>query len=71
MTKTVTFNDLLKENDNFNITYAKKGCTPKKTTLETPEEVLSFISENIYDINLLSINDVIIDLDKIIEKYTR
>ncbi len=69
MGKTITFKELLKGDTEFNITYAKKGGTPKKTTLKKPEEVLSFISENIYEINLLSINDIILDIDKIIEKF--
>jgi len=71
MTKTVTFKDLLKDNDSFNITYAKKGTTPKQLKVDKVEDVLSFISDNIYEINLLSINEVILDIDKIIEKYSK
>jgi len=70
-TKTITFKELLKESDSFNIAYANKNGLPKYTTLNKPEEVLSFISNNIYEIVYLSINDIVLDIDKIIEKYSR
>ena len=70
-TKTVTFKDLLKENNTFNIAYAIKNGLPKHKTLDEPQEVLFFISKNIYEMNYLSINDVVLDIDKIIEKYSR
>ena len=69
--KTITFDELLEDNDKFYITYARPGCTPKHTTLEKPEDVLSFISNNIYEMNLIAINDFILDIDKIIEKYSK
>lgn len=69
--KTITFKELLKDNDRFYITYNKKGGTPKHKIYDNPQDVLSFISENIYDVNLISINDVILDIDKIIKKYSK
>jgi len=70
-TKTVTFKDLQGDNTNsFNLTYAENGKA-KYITLDTPDEVLSFINENVYDIDYLSINEVSIDIDKLIEKYSK
>jgi len=70
-TKTVTFKDLLRGNESFTIIYANKNGIAKHTKIDTPKEVLSFISENIYEIKFLSINDIVLDIDKIIEKYSR
>lgn len=69
--KYVTFNDLLEyDNSDLHVTYVISG-RPKHKKLESPEEVLSFISENIYELDYLSINDVTIDINKLIEKYSR
>lgn len=66
--KTITFKDLLYNSKSFDITYVINHRS-KYITLDTANEVVSFINENVYDIEYLSINDVSIDIDKLIEKY--
>ena len=65
----MTFEKLLIGYDRYNVTYAKKGGISKYISFEKVEEVIQFINKNIYDINLLCINDVMLDINKIIEKY--
>ena len=65
----MTLTELLQEFEDYNITYAEIGGMPKNFIVQSAEEVVTFISENIFDINLLLINDINIDVNRIIEKY--
>jgi len=56
----------LEMNDGFNLMYAKKMGTPMSILLKSRIEVLEFIIENEDNIDFLSINDVVIDLPKLI-----
>jgi hypothetical protein len=67
--ETKTFKDLMIGYNNYNLTYARKGGSSNNVKFYTPEEVIRFLNENIYKIDILSINDTNIDVDKIIEKY--
>ncbi len=72
-TNTITLNELLKQHKDYNISYNEIDVInpPKNITVKTPEEVIRFINENIYTIDLLVINDVTLDIDKIIVKFNK
>lgn len=53
-------------NDGFNLVYAKSGGRPKNIFLETRREVVNFFIINLNDIDFISINDKIIDKDKLV-----
>jgi hypothetical protein len=53
--------------EGFNIIYAKKGGRPKNTFLESRRDVVEFFLENLNDIDMLSVNDVIIDTEQLIK----
>jgi len=53
-------------NDGFNIVYAKIGDSPKNIFLEKKEEVIKFFIQKLNDIDFISINDVNIDKNKLI-----
>jgi hypothetical protein len=53
-------------NEGYNIIYAKKMGRPKNIYFNTRIEVVEFFLENLNDIDLLSINDVIIDTKKLV-----
>ena len=46
----------------FNLTYAKICGSPKFAEFDTKNEVIDFLINNLYDIDLLTINDNIIDI---------
>lgn len=71
MSKTITLKELLKESDKFYVTYATNNGIAKRTVLINPEDVLEFLNKNIYEMKMLAINDVMIDIEKLIEKYSR
>lgn len=52
----------------FNLTYAKKNGTPKYTEFETRKEVIKFLLENLDNMDLLTINNMIIDINLLIKK---
>jgi uncharacterized protein YneR len=53
-------------NDGFNLVYAKSGKSPKNIFFENRKDVVNFFIDNINDIEFLSINDVIIDKNKLV-----
>ena len=53
-------------NDGFNIVYAKNVGSPKSIFLETRLEVTEFLINNLNNINFISINDVVIDINKLV-----
>jgi len=53
-------------NEGFNIIYAKKMSRPKNIYLENRINVINFMIEYNDDIDFLSINEVIIDKNKLI-----
>jgi len=60
------FND---ENiDGFHLLYAKHGSSPKHSWFKTRLEVTKFMIDNLNSIDLLIINDVNIDKDKLINE---
>lgn len=56
----------LEINDGFNLVYAKSGKTPKNIFLEKRKDVVKFFIDNFNDIDFISINDVIIDKNKLV-----
>jgi hypothetical protein len=52
--------------DDFNIVYAKKMGLPKRVVFDNKKNVIEFLLYNIDDIDFLSINEVIIDKNKLI-----
>lgn len=53
-------------NDGFNVVYAKRMSTPKNIFFDTRLEVVTFLLENLNDIELISINDVQLDKNKLV-----
>lgn len=53
-------------NDGFNIVYAKNGGSPKNIFLKTRLEVTEFLINNLNNVNFISINDVVIDINKLV-----
>lgn len=51
----------------FNLTYAKKCGIPKFVEFETKNEVIKFLIEYIEDMDLLTINNSIIDINLLIK----
>jgi len=70
-TNTITLDGLLESHTEYNILYAKIGKTPQYKKLQTTEEVIIFINENIFTINLLIINDKSLDINMIIKKFNK
>lgn len=56
----------IKINDGFNIVYAEKCGRPKAIFLNNRQEVINFFMENLTNIELLTINDIIIDKNKLV-----
>lgn len=52
----------------FNLLYAKNGSRPKNSWFKTRLEVTKFMIDNLNNIDLLIINDVVIDKDKLINE---
>lgn len=52
--------------DDFNVIYAKKMGIPKTAVFDNKKDVVEFLLYNIDDIDFLSINEVIIDKNKLI-----
>lgn len=52
----------------FNLTYAKRNGVPKYTEFETKKEVIEFLLENLDNMDLLTINNMIIDINLLIKK---
>lgn len=71
MDKTITLKELLIDSDDIYVTYTKKGRTPVMETFKEPEQVIEFIKDNIYDVDMLVVNEYVLDIDKIIEKYSK
>lgn len=55
------------EKEGYNIVYAKSGGRPKNIYVESRMEVVEFFLENLNDIDLLSVNDVIIDKQQLVD----
>lgn len=53
-------------NDGYNIVYAKSGGSPKNINLKTRLDVVQFFLYNLNHIDFLSINDVVIDKNKLV-----
>ena len=53
--------------DGFHLVYAKKCGSPKNKFFEKRIEVIEFFAYNLNNIDFLSINDVIIDINKLVE----
>ena len=53
--------------DSFNVVYAKSGGSPKYIELETRREVVKFFMNELNNIDFISINDNIIDKNKLID----
>lgn len=53
-------------NDGFNLVYAKSGGRPKNIFLEKRRGVVEFLLENLNDIDFISINDINIDKNKLV-----
>jgi len=53
-------------NEGFNLVYAKRMSRPKNAYFETRLKVIEFFLENLNDIDFLSINDVNINIDKLV-----
>lgn len=53
-------------NDGFNVVYAEKCGRPKAVFLNNRQEVVNFFMENLNNIELLTINDIIIDKNKLV-----
>lgn len=58
----------IKENDGYNLIYAKRMGSPKNMHLNTRMEVIEFFIENLNNIDFLSINDVIINKNQLINE---
>lgn len=56
----------LEINDGFNLVYTKTGKSPRNIFLLTRREVIEFFIENLNDIDFISINDIIIDKNKLV-----
>ena len=69
--KTMTFEELLKDNKTYHVVYAKKGGMPKHLDIDDTDDLIKFINENLHIINLLSINNNFIDIDELIKKYSK
>jgi hypothetical protein len=52
--------------EGFNLVYAKIGNAPKNIFLEKRIDIMKFLANNLNNINFLSINDVIIDNNKLV-----
>lgn len=53
--------------DGFHLVYAKKCGSPKNKFFEKRIDVIEFFSHNLNNIDFLSINDVIIDINRLVE----
>jgi hypothetical protein len=53
-------------NDGFNLIYAKSGGSPKNKFFESRILLVEFLMINLNNIDFLSLNDVIIDKNKLI-----
>jgi hypothetical protein len=54
------------EDSGFNLIYAKKCGRPKNVAFKSRNEVTKFFLDNLNDIEVLFINDVTIDINKLI-----
>lgn len=52
--------------DGYNMVYAKKGKSPKRFFCETRKDVIEFLIRELNNIDFLSINDVVIDSNKLV-----
>jgi hypothetical protein len=55
----------------FNVTYAKRGGTPKSKFFETRREVVVFLLEELNDIDLIAVNDVIINKNDLVKNNVK
>jgi len=59
--------NIIKEKiEGYNIIYAKKNGIPKNNFFKSRVELVEFIVYNVIDMEFLSINDVIIDRNKLV-----
>ena len=56
----------IKENDGYNLIYAKRMGIPKNTHYNTRMEVIEFFIENLNEIDFLSINGVFINKNQLV-----
>lgn len=61
----MNFKELKSDDNKYHVTYAKIGDKPNFIVLDNDKELLYFINENIGKMNLFTINDIIIDINKI------
>lgn len=61
---TTTLNNLYK-NGEYHIVYTKIGGSPKNKIVSDDDELLFFIENNIFNIDVLFINEVNIDVDQL------
>lgn len=54
--------------DDYNLVYAKNMGIAKRIKLDTKKEVVEFLLNNIDDIDFISINEVVIDKEKLIKE---
>ena len=57
--------------DGFYLLYTKHGSSPKHSWFKTKLEVTVFMIDNLNNIDLLVINDVVIDKDKLVNENLR
>ena len=57
---------MVEENKGFRVVYAKSGGRPNNCFFDTRNEVIEFIMNNFNYIDLIVINDVIIDKNKLV-----
>lgn len=53
-------------NDGFNLIYAKTGNSPKNEFFSNRRELVIFLVNNLDKIDFMSLNDIIIDKNKLI-----
>jgi len=51
----------------YNLIYAKKGGIPKNIFFKTKEEFNDYLIEHLCDMDLISLNDIFVDKNKLIE----
>lgn len=69
MDNKIVINDMnIEMNEGFNLVYAKKGGSPKNIYFSTRLEVTDFLVNNLNNINFLSINDSVININKLVNE---
>lgn len=53
-------------NDGFNLIYTSQGKSPKNEFFNNRRELVEFLIDNLNDIDFMSLNDVIIDKNKLV-----